>query len=83
MFESYVHYIYSDLSSLNCILKRVYFEGTIYKIRGLVLMGNRSKVRKNIVVVENMFEGYVLYIYSHFITIFPINGMNFILLDGL
>ena len=46
-------------------------------------MGNKRKVRKNIVVVENMFEGYVHYIYSDFITIFPINVMNFILLDGL
>ena len=36
-------YIESDQSSLNCILKRVYFEGTIYEIRGLVLMGGETQ----------------------------------------
>ena len=39
---SYNSTIYRDPTFFNEILKRIYFEGTVYKIRGLVLRGERN-----------------------------------------
>ena len=49
----YSNYIYRERSDiLKLHSKEGFFEGTIYKIRGLVLMGEETQSKGKIVIIE-------------------------------